>query len=140
LSFWHGFYHFLAIFFDLLSRYLTWMMTSISLVMAVQSNFCNWYFVYDHKFSMRLRSGEFQQRYLETPFLDIPGFQDNLTHSSSLFQMKTRDNILFKFSSIRKSPLPLISGMDFLSITSVQCICINSSYPQLAEVNLLQKS
>jgi len=95
------------------------MMTYISLDMALQSNFCNRDFVYDHKFSMRLRSGEFQQKYLETPFLDIPGFQDNLTHSSSLFQMNTWDNMLLKFSSIRKSPLPLISGMDFLSITSV---------------------
>jgi len=34
-------------------------MASISLVMVVQSNFCNRGFLIDHKFSMGLRSGEF---------------------------------------------------------------------------------
>jgi len=35
------------------------MMASISLVMVVQSNFCNRDFLTDHKFSMGLRSDEF---------------------------------------------------------------------------------
>jgi len=37
----------------------TWVMASISLIMVVQSNFCNRYFLIDHKVSMGLRSGEF---------------------------------------------------------------------------------
>ena len=57
-SLWHGFYYFLA-FFYLLSRWHTWMMTSINLVMVAQCNIFNRDFVIDHKVSMELRSSEF---------------------------------------------------------------------------------
>jgi len=58
----------------------TWLMASISLVVVVQSNFCNRDFLVDHKFSMGLRSGELPGQTITFNFASWK--------SSSLFQMK----------------------------------------------------
>jgi len=46
----------------------TWMMASISLVMVVQSNFCNRDFITDNKVSMGLRSGKFPRQSIACNF------------------------------------------------------------------------
>jgi len=57
---WHGLIILLfGSFFYLLSRYDTWMMASINLVMVSQSNIFNRDFIIDHKLSMELWSSEF---------------------------------------------------------------------------------
>jgi len=83
----------------------------ISLVMVVQSNFCNRDFLTDHKFSMGLRPGEF------------PG--QSITFNFAFLK------IVFTFSDERHGTIShwnflppsvnafLISGMAFLSITSM---------------------
>jgi len=50
------------------------MMASISLVVVVQSNFCNWDFLTDHKFSMGLRSGEFPGQSITSNFASWKSF------------------------------------------------------------------
>jgi len=78
------------------------MMASISLVMVVQSNFCNQDFLTDHKFSMGLRSDEFPVQSITFNFASWK--------SSSLFHwnfLPPSGNAFF------------ISGLAFLSITSM---------------------
>ena len=85
-------------------------MASISLVMVVRSNFCNLDLLIDNKFSMGLRSGEFPGQSITFNFASWK--------SSSLFQIKTRDNILLEFPPPSGNAF-LISEIAFLSITSM---------------------
>ena len=85
--------------------------TSISLVMVVQSNFCNRDFVIDHKFSIELRSGEFpgQSRTFNLCFLKtVFTFSDEIHEARSYWNFPSPSANAF-----------LISGMNFLSITSM---------------------
>jgi len=96
----------------------TWMMASISLVMVVQSNFCNRDFLIDHKFSMGLISGEFPGQSITSNFASWK--------SSSLFQMKdTRQYPIGIFLHHQEMPF---SYLEWLFSQLHQCICINSSY------------
>jgi len=99
----------------------TWMMASISSVMIVQSNFCNRDFLTDHKFSMRLRSGEFPGQSITFKFASW--------RSSSLFQMKDTG----QYPGIFLHHLEMsFSYLEWLFSQLDQCICVNPSYPQLA--------
>jgi len=107
----------------------TWMMASISLVMVVQSNFCNRDFLIDHKFSMGLRWGEFPGQPIT--------FNLASWKSSSLFQMK--DTGQYPGLLLHHLEMPF-SYLEWLFSQLHQRICINSSDPQLAYVKLLLKN
>jgi len=100
----------------------TLMMVSISLVMVVQSNFCTRDFLTDHKFSMGLWSGEFPGQSITFNFASWKSF--------SLFQMKDTGQYLIGIS-FHHQEMPF-SYLEWLFSQLHQCICINSSYPQLA--------
>jgi len=86
-------------------------MASISLVMVVQSSFCNRDFLIDHKFSMGLISGKFPD-YSNTfnfCFLKIVfTFSDERHGTTSCWNFPTPSGNVF-----------LISGMTFLLITTM---------------------
>ena len=106
--------NFFGSFLYLLSRYHAWMMASINLFTVVQYNIFNRDFVIDHGISMELRSSEFLGQ-------------------SNTYSLCFR-NIAFTF---KKWPF---SYLEWLFFQLRQCICLNASYPQLAQVNLFQKS
>ena len=88
----------------------------ISLVMVVQSHFCNQDFLIDHKFAMRLRSGEFPDQSITSNFASWK--------SSSLFQMKeTGQYPIGIFLHHQEMPFSYVERL-----FSHQWICINSSY------------
>jgi len=112
-SFWHGFYLFLAVSFDVLSWYHIWLMAFISLIMVVQSNFCNWGCVMDHKFSMGLRSGEFPSQSNTFNFV-LP------ENCLNLFRRNTRGKIRLEYSfTIRKCSPHVWNDYSFIYDTSM---------------------
>jgi len=97
----------------------TGMMASISLVIDLQSNFCNREFFIDHTFSMGLTSGEFL-RQSNTLYIFA------CWKSSLLFQMKdTRHYRIGNFLHHQEVPF---SYLEWPFSQLHQCICINSSY------------
>jgi len=98
----------------------TWIMTSVSLVMVAQYNFCNQDFVIAHKFSMGWRSGEFPGQSITFNFCFLKivfTFLDERHGTTSCWNFPHLE-------------MPF-SYLEWLFFWLCQCTCLHSSYTQI---------